>query len=422
MSPLARLLDYLSFKYNVLFVVSAGNHSEDIDTGKTFSDFCALSMDERDTIIIKHINRESRNLRLLSPAESLNALTVGTTFDDLKTFSETSLLKVPCSDGMPAPTSAIGKGLNNAVKPDIIYPGGRQCVRSNDKQSTSSTIIEWSNPSDKIGTVAASPRSSGSKVMCSFGTSNSAALISHEASRCYDILLEVFAIAGQRVPDEQIALLLKTMLIHGASWGDSYTEKFAKTLSLVDTKGDISRALYSDNIHRFLGYGKPKIDRVLECAQNRVTLIGYGKLKNGNAFAYDLPLPFDFSATKVLRRMTATLSFFSPIVSSRQKYRKAQVWFDLDERGKTLFSSRVDVSDKAVSRGSVQHEIFENDNTVVWDENDPLQIKVNCRGVADENFTEEIPYALMVSFEIKDAIDIDVYAKVTECIAPKATV
>lgn len=70
----------------------------------------------------------------------------------------------------------------------------------------------------------------------------------------------------------------------------------------------------------------------------------------------------------------------------------------------------------------MQHEIFENDNTVVWDENDAVQIKVNCRGDANDNFDGSIPYALMVSFEIKNAVDIDVYAKISQRISSKVSV
>lgn len=70
----------------------------------------------------------------------------------------------------------------------------------------------------------------------------------------------------------------------------------------------------------------------------------------------------------------------------------------------------------------MQHEIFENDNTVVWDEDGAIQIKVNCRGDADDSFSDKVPYALMVSFEIKGAIDIDVYTKVAQRISTKVSV
>jgi hypothetical protein len=82
MSPLARLLDWLSYTYRILFIVSAGNHSSDMDIGMSFSDFSALGMKERDTVIIRHLNNNLRFQRLLSPAESMNALTVGATFSD----------------------------------------------------------------------------------------------------------------------------------------------------------------------------------------------------------------------------------------------------------------------------------------------------------------------------------------------------
>ena len=81
-SPLARLLDWLSYKYRVLFIVSAGNHPEAIDTGLDFNDFKKLSDEDKDAIIIKFIDQDIRNRRLLSPAESMNALTVGATFTD----------------------------------------------------------------------------------------------------------------------------------------------------------------------------------------------------------------------------------------------------------------------------------------------------------------------------------------------------
>jgi len=175
-------------------------------------------------------------------------------------------------------------------------------------------------------------------------------------------------------------------------------------------------------LHRFLGVGKPDIERAIECAKNRVTLLGYGELKSGEALKYKLPLPFNFSSSKICRRLTATLAYFPPFVPTRQKYRAAQLWYNIENGKKNLIDSRVDVDWQAAVRGSVQHEIFENNDTVVWDEDGAIQIKVNCRGDALDSFDGSIPYALMVSFEIKDAIEIDVYTKVAERIAPKVTV
>lgn len=142
----------------------------------------------------------------------------------------------------------------------------------------------------------------------------------------------------------------------------------------------------------------------------------------GEALTYNLPLPFNFSSSKICRRLIATLAYFPPFVPTRQKYRATQLWYTIENGKKNLIDSRVDVDWQAAVRGSVQHEIFENNNSVVWDEDNAIQIKVNCRGDAVDRFDGSVPYALMVSFEIKDAIDIDVYAEIAERIAPKVII
>jgi hypothetical protein len=250
------------------------------------------------------------------------------------------------------------------------------------------------------------------KVAYSFGTSNSAALISHEASRCYDALTEIFADSDRPFPDGYIALLIKAMLIHGAEWG-------IRKDNIMHILGLVNRNQYPDVIHRFIGYGKPNIERAIECAKKRITLIGYGELPDGSAHLYDLPLPFNFNSERIARRLTVTLTSFTPIVPSRQSYRAAQVWYSIEKKIPKLIDSRVDASDKAVTRGSVQHEIFENNEIVTWGEDDFIQIKVNCRADAVEHLEVAIPYALMVSFEIKSDIDVDVYTKIAEKVRPR---
>jgi len=418
MSPLARLLDWLSWKYRVLFVVSAGNHPVDMDVGMTFTEFAASDLSVRDRAIISHISSESRNLRLLSPAESVNALTIGATFEDDSAFAENARQILPCTEGVASAFSAVGMGMNNAIKPDVLFPGGRSWVREHIRNGSNGTTIVWQDsPTREPGTASAAPFTTGaaSKVMYTFGTSNSAALISHEASLCYDTLLDVFSAADENVPDDHMALLIKAMLVHGAEWGN-LSEKYADILALPKRQ-DRSRAL-----HRFLGFGKPNIERAIECAKSRVTLLGYGELKNGKALTYDLPLPFNFSSSKDMSPSNCNFDILSFLCTTRQKYRAVQLWYNIENGKKNLLDSRVDIDWQAAVRGSVQHEIFENDNTVVWDENDAVQIKVNCRGDANDNFDGSIPYALMVSFEIKNAVDIDVYAKISQRISSKVSV
>ncbi|MFZ3132640.1 MAG: S8 family peptidase [Desulfosporosinus sp.] len=412
MSPLARLLDWLSYTYRVLFIVSAGNHSNDIDVEMSFNDFSVLTVEDRDAIIARHLNNNARIHRLLSPAESINALTVGASFSDESVFTPDARQILPCSDGMVSPISALGRGLNNSIKPDIIFDGGRNTALQNHMGGTE---LRWRTSLTRApGTISAAPFNIASgveKTMHSYGTSNAAALTSHEASRCYDTLLDVFDEAGEALPHEDIALLIKTMLVHGAEWGELF-----KTFN--SALGTPKRA--TDYMYRFFGYGKPNIDKAVECAKNRITLIGYGELKDGEAHLFDLPLPFDeFSREKILRRLTATMACFSPITPSRQAYRSAQLWFTIVGAKKHLIDKRVDADWTAVRRGSLQHEIFENNEIVVWSANDTIQLKVNCANVADDKYSGSVPYALMVSFEIDSAVGIDVYERVGTKIKPR---
>jgi hypothetical protein len=418
MSPLARLLDWLSYTYRILFIVSAGNHPNPVednkmDIGMSFTNYIALDKDERNHIMLQWASDNARNLRLLSPAESMNALTVGAIFSDGTTPTENARFVLPCTDGQLSHYSSLGKGLNNSIKPDIVYPGGKNFVT---EDIANADTLKWRFASSLPGSESASP-STGNQTQTaySFGTSNSVALISHEASRCYDALIDVFSEDTQSLPTNHLALLIKAMLIHGAEWGD-LKDTISQALSLTN------RNEYSDTVHRFIGYGKPNIEKAIECAKKRVTLIGYGELNDGEAHIYKLPLPFDFNTQRISRRLTATLTYFTPIVASRQMYRAAQVWYTIENGKEHLVDKRIDSSDKAVTRGSVQHEIFENDEVVVWGEDDFIQLKVNCRKVADDQLAVEIPYALMVSFEIKSDIDIDVYTKVADRIAPKVTI
>lgn len=119
-SPLARLLDWLSYKYRVLFIVSAGNHADNIDLGMEYRDYKILSEIDKNNFVIKYLSDNVRNLRLLSPAESMNALTVGSMFADNNPAAPIVNMTELCSTFMPAVYSSFGRGVNNSVKPDVL--------------------------------------------------------------------------------------------------------------------------------------------------------------------------------------------------------------------------------------------------------------------------------------------------------------
>lgn len=397
-SPLARLLDWLSYEYKVLFIVSAGNHNaKELPTTKTFAELQTQSIKKRTSEIFNGIMQDIRNLKVLSPAESLNCLTVGALFSDASTVNENVKQIFIMKDGMPSPVSSFGFGYNKMIKPDLFYFGGRKLVVNGFNNK-----LKWS---DRIGDVpgcqVAAPFSNGtaSGRAYTFGTSDATAQLAHEAGKCYDVLDEIFYNeTGGTAPKDFVPLLIKAMLTHGATW-----EGIA---------GDIAASTNQSKkqISRWIGNGVPNISRVEECAKNRVTLIGMGMLKPEEAHIYKLPLPFDFSSQHIKRKLTATLAYFSPISPTRQKYRSTQMWFEIDPI--KLLPERQNTEWQKVIKGTLQHEIFTGDKVVVWDVDKPLIIKVNCKDDA-EKIKDKIQYGLFITFEVAEGIDLDIYFDVT---------
>jgi len=125
MSPLARLLDWLSWKYQVLFVVSAGNHAQPISFDVQRTQASNLSPQDVQAQVIRAIAADARHKRLLSPAESVNALTVGAIHSDASTGQAVPRAVQPyCEDDLPSIVNAQGMGYRRAIKPEIFLQGG----------------------------------------------------------------------------------------------------------------------------------------------------------------------------------------------------------------------------------------------------------------------------------------------------------
>ena len=400
MSPIARLLDYLSYKYKILFIISAGNHAEITDlVDISFDDLKSMNLLERNNIFGRIINDNQRNLKVLSPAESLNSLTIGAIYDDFSSVEENEYQIFAVTKGMPSPISAIGKGYRSIITPDLFYYGGRKLL----KKDISGHIC-WMDSSRAPGCLSAAPYGSGTEDGCaySFGTSDAAAQITHEAAKCYDVLRQIYINeTGDVFPVDHTAILIKSMLAHSASW-----ETIADKLSVASNSPQ-------KKLGQWLGNGIPNIDRVIECTKERITLIGMGALKKDEGDIFRLPLPIDFSSRMIKRKLTVTLSYLSPVETNKQLYRGVQLWFNVDDGNKHLVPNRLNTDWQSVRKGTLQHEIFVGENPVPWND-DEITVKVSCKedaGKIERNTT--IPYCLFVSFEVAEGYNVDLYTAVS---------
>lgn len=399
MSPCAKLLDWLSWRYKVLFIISVGNHSKNLDIGLTKIEFGALTQIAKEKCILQTISNDSRNRRILSPSEAINSISVGSLQSDNATIDKFESRIDPYKSLLPSTYTAFGFGYRKAIKPDLTYQGGRELF--DEPILNSNTQLTPRNYNRPPGLSVALPDSSLNAARHLIGTSNSAALVSRMGHFCHEILKDLFIENG--IYTQNTALLIKAMLAHGCSWnniGDN-----------IEARIDLDDWRKVKNLkHKLIGYGLPNISKVQECTAQRVTVIGFGELMEEEAHVYSLPLPPSLASQTIKRRLTITLAWFAPVASDTQKYRIPRMWFESNNQ---LADTRLYYDEKAVRRGTLQHEIFEDNSATAFIDGDVIKIKVNCTKDA-KNFEGSIAYGLIVSLEVAEGLDLPIYQEVRD--------
>lgn len=394
MSPWARLLDWLAFKYKVLFIISAGNFNGNID-------LIDSNGDNEQRKVLRSIDKNQRNHRLLAPAESINALTVGALQSDwCGDLTNSKPGFDPINDAMlPAPYSRIGPGHRVAIKPEIFVQGGRLLYEQVKAQNSIKPNFNNEPPGIKVAYPGAMPEQLNNTVY-GVGTSHAAALASHGAGHIFEMLTSIHS-EHEEMPTEIQAVLIKAMLVHSASWGENHKAYGHLT-------DQIGRKMPNRYISRHIGYGNINIERVLECTRTRATAVGSGSIRRGERYRFVFPLPAGGSIQDYLR-LTVTLAWFSPVNPRNIAWRKAKLFFEGDGLTGKHGHQRQEADWQQVKKGTVQHEIFEltRDNIA----GDSLELCVQCSedaGVLDD----AIPYGLAVTLEIAENEAVNLYQEV----------
>ncbi len=413
MSSWARLLDWLAWKYNVLFIVSAGNHLRDLELDLPRSSLRNLTAEDRERAVVKAVAVDTRNRRLLSPAETLNGLTIGAIHTDASSPSPSHLIDPFVRTSLPSVTSAQGPGYRRAIKPEVFLPGGRQLLAEKLGNSHAKATLQTYIYSVPPGQRVAAPGGAGqlNRTTHTRGTSNAAALASRAASFLYDLIEQI-----RRQPDTALAVdfdvvLIKTLLVHGADWTDTQIP-FEALRNAQNSRS------FRDYLARFLGYGSADLAKVMNCTEQRVTVLGFGELDDGEGAEFQLPLPPSLSAINERRRLTITLAWLSPVNSSRQNYRVAHLWFNPKN---PIVTDRICADHRAVQRGTIQHEVLESDNAVAFQDGDRITIKVNCRADASDMHAR-VRYGLAVTLEVAQGINIPIYQEVRDRLAVRVPI
>jgi hypothetical protein len=421
-SPCARLLDWLSWKYRVLFCVSAGNYSENIDVGIPHSEFSTLTDGQKTTHVLNCIARQLSVRRLLSPAESLNALTVGALHtDESGNYLLGQRIDLLPNSALFSPASRFGHGFRRSIKPDIFFPGGRQLYKTPYIDSGQRYLIDdgLRLPGQQVAWDSAQEGELSQKGYTR-GTSNATALATRSGTRIYDVLAQLQAEQGEQIPDNLMAVLIKALLVHGAQHDDQAERTLTDSLRTPNN----SRR-FKEVMTRYIGYGAVNIERVLACTEQRATVMGCGEIKENQVHEYRFPLPLGLSGRQEWRRMVVTLAWFSPINSAHRNLREAKL--ELQPAGKwtetELKLTRQEADPNQVLRGTVQHEILEGEDQIsAYEEDGHILLHVTCKADAVEKLDDAIPYGLAVTLEVAEGVDIPIYQQIRARIKPQVAV
>lgn len=403
-SPLAKLFDYLAHRYDLLFMISAGNMTDDVALAG-YNTLAQVEDADGDAVSRAFVTsiRESRGTRaLMAPAEGLNPLTIGAAHDDgFAPGRAAAGVVVPYTlSGMPNVSSAMGLGHRRVIKPDLLFPGGRERLRL---RSTNPLVLRHPDTAQGCGLCAAAPdsgamgRLSQRTYMC--GTSPATALATRAAHQIFDAMMD--ADGGSNLAEVEAVfhpVIVKALLVHGARWQPEAAALIGEIFGPADRHFE-----RRDNISRLLGYGVPDIQRVLDCSPRQATMVGYGAIDTAHAHEYRIPLPECLEAVVDPRSVIVTVAWMSPVSGSHIDYRRAQMHLDLPGHEGAIGVRRdagQQPNDHTSNRGSVIHEIYSGEDAAVFVEDGHLVLRVWCKERPNRlRLDNAIRYAVAVTVE-----------------------
>lgn len=427
MSVWARLIDRLSYRFGILFVISAGNHPArfDVPGFANFSQFEGSTEAQRAHGAMSALGQLVTERRLLSPSESVNGVTVGGA--NLDAVSQTDRRPAYGNiDPFPNlttsnPSSALGPGFANSVKPDILMPGAKEHIRFVTSGTTLS--VKPSGPARAHGLKVAAPPRNGVESVEHFtdGTSAAAALASRTCHQIHDALETAYGDAFMTLTHAQRATLLKALLVHTASWPQAASELIKQVLGPADNRQHVRQR---DNIRRFLGYGLADPDAAVACTEDRATFWTSGTLQREQEVTIQIPIPICINGQAKLHALYATLAWFTPVLPGRQSYRAVRLTLtDSDEMSSLrVEAAKAQPDQNQGRRGTVFSRRWEGTQAPVVDANQVVTLTVQRQPDQGSPIDETIPFAVAITLTMPGIMQIYDEVRARLAIVPRVGV
>lgn len=424
-SWVARKIDTLSRKHDIVFVISTGNLSMiDVNNfyhqGKEYPTFFT----HPDT-------------SLYDPAQAALALTVGAVAPPEFVAGRAEHFLTVAKTHCPAPFTRKGPGIAGEIKPELVEFGG------NLVRNTGANSHVRQNPATDV--VVASHQQTPA-IARDIGTSLAAPRISHKLALLDSRL--------RKMRIEPSSTLLKSFLVTAAQWTEEMNrfveEEVHRFHSQTSEKQDFSRMLFGYGIADF-----DRINRILTPDPYSATLYYQGEIETNKVAFFNVPVPESLAGRKGKKsegviRMTVTVSYLpevqrwgleSYLGSSFQwkMYRgnvpqetiiddiskRDDLFALIDDEAQTITKGEILGRFKVNcrSRGTIQHDVFEwtqhkrefsrRDHTLV--------IAANSNSQWKNRKQMPIPYAVVVHIE-DESRSVPIFTKIRQSIQNKAKV
>lgn len=412
----AEVLDQVSRELDVVIVVSAGNvgnpELSDFDTREELLNHCRdMLFDE------KH--------RLINPATAALAITVGSI-----SRSDTPSINMNQIDALAATEkdcasvfTRVGKGVNQAIKPELVDYGGNYSVYQQIRGKST-----WNIKDKNLQEITLSKENNQIFTgVC--GTSFAAPHVTHYAARIEHAL-------NLQMVKAPSANLIRAMLVNCARC----------------TENMISWAESSKDIH-YEGKDNPKQER-------RLRLLGYGKIDETNLYSnnksvtlfsedslnlrqfhlYKIPVPRDFLSIKANKSISISMAYNPCTRLGRKEYLANNLWFEVFRRvdEKTLeqlrdknsedviskipdkFKAKFSPGYQEISKGTLQQRIWKKGpiggSDLLWEDNDPYIYVLVTGKERFKHIEQDLPqdYALVITFSYGGDDEINLYNQLKE--------
>lgn len=421
-SPWAALLDYYSFAHRLLFVISAGNifSAFPLNQYGDAGEFEAAEAAEREAVIITSLEASKGQRGILSPAESINGLTVGAAHVDESPENFGAGIDPYPTQQMPNLASALGFGVNKSLKPDLLHAGGRFAVVASNVEGGGVTVSP--NRSVRVGQLVAAPSTTGNlrHTTRMAGTSNAAALVTRAGVQLADAVDLAYAGDSTTWLNKRTrAVILKALLAHGSSWGD-----IGDTLE-ESFKHQENWQRRRDAIAKLLGYGNLDVTRVISGEDNRITLLADDEISHDERHEYRLPIPKAMLNNKELRTITMTLAWATPILPTTIDYRGVSLRL-VSGTGKGDFWDGVE-RDKSTQptittceKGTLVHVKLSGSSLLEAASAEGIFVCVQAMSRHRTLNKQPVPYALAITMEMAQSVRTGLYQEVQQAIAARA--